>query len=107
MKNIIKFLRILIQERKLKMIHEVLDTLTENLTNERFDDILQQNREYLEVVDRVHKCLHELEKIDSSPEVQKNIDKYDCVVHEESALLIKLAYQQGMKDLVQLLLSLI
>lgn len=89
------------------MVKDVLNILTENLTNERLDSILQGNREYTETADRVHKCLHELEKIDSSSEVQKIIDKYDCVAHEESALLIKLAYQQGMKDLVQLLLSLI
>ena len=105
--NIIKFLSIPIQERKLKMMQEVLDILTKNLTNERLDGIIQQNSEYLEITDRVHKALHELEKIDSSKEAQKIIDEYDMVVHEESALLIKLVYQQGMKDLVQLLLSLI
>ena len=90
------------------MIQDVLNTLTENLTNERLDSIVQQNSEYLETADRVHKCLLELEKIGSNErEAQKIIDNYDVAVHEESAILIKLAYQQGMKDLAQLLLSLI
>lgn len=90
------------------MVQEVLDILTNNLTNERFDSILQQNSEYVEITERVHKSLQELEKITADrKEVQKIIDKYDVAVHEESALLIKLAYQQGMKDFAQLLLSLI
>ena len=90
------------------MIQDVLNTLTESLTNERLDSIVQQNSEYLEIVDRVEKCLSELEKISSNKrEAQKIIDNYDMAVHEESALLIKMAYQQGMKDLAQLLLSLI
>ena len=90
------------------MMQDVLDILTENLTNERLDGILQQNSEYLEITERVHKCLRELEEIESDKrEVQRLIDRYDSSVHEESALLIKLAYQQGMKDIIQLLLSLI
>ena len=90
------------------MIQDILDILTENLTNERLDDILQQNNEYLEITERVHKCLLELEEIEPDKrEVQRLIDRYDSSVHEESALLIKLVYQQGMKDIIRLLLSLI
>ena len=90
------------------MIQDILDILTENLTNERLDGILQQNNEYLEITERVHKCLLELEEIKPDKrEIQQLIDRYDSTVHEESALLIKLVYQQGMKDIIRLLLSLI
>lgn len=85
------------------MMQDVLDTLTENLTNERLDSIVQQNSEYLETAGRVEKCLSELEKIGrNEKEAQKIIDNYDVAVHEESALLIKLAYQQGFKDCANL-----
>ena len=90
------------------MIQDILDILTENLTNERLDGILQQNNEYLEITERVHKCLLELEEIKPDKrEIQRLIDRYDSTVYEESALLIKLVYQQGMKDIIRLLLSLI
>lgn len=85
----------------------VLDILTENLTNERLDHILQQNVSYQEITDKVSKAFHDLEKIDSDKkETQKIIDEYDSTMHEQFALVIKLSYQQGMKDIVQLLLSL-
>lgn len=89
------------------MIKSVLDILTENLTNERLDHILQQNISYLEITDKVSNALHDLEKVDSdNKKIQKIIDRYDSIVHEQFALVIKLSYQQGMKDIVQLLLSL-
>lgn len=89
-------------------MQSVLDILTENLTNERLDHILQQNVSYQEMADKVSKALHDLEKIDpDNKKIQKIIDRYDSTVHEQFALVVKLSYQQGMKDIVQLLLSLI
>lgn len=90
------------------MIQEVLEILADNLTNERLDNIIQQDKEYIEIKERVHKSLLELEAIGSDKkEVQRIIDAYDSTVHEESSLYARLAYKQGMKDLAQLLLSLI
>lgn len=87
---------------------DVLNIVTDNLMNERLDDIVQQNKHYKEVRNRVDAALLDVEKIDSNTkDIQRIIDRYDSVVHEESALYARLAYQQGMKDFAQLLSSLI
>lgn len=87
---------------------DILNILTDNLTNERLDNIVRQNSNYKEVMKRVHSALLDLEKMDSNiKDMQNIIEKYDSVVHEESALYARLAYQQGMKDLAKLMLSLV
>ena len=90
------------------MVKDILNILTDNLTNERLDNIVQQNNNYKEVMKRVNSALLDLEKMDSNTkDMQDIIEKYDSVVHEESALYARLAYQQGMKDLAKFMLSLI
>ncbi|MCM1050095.1 MAG: hypothetical protein NC433_16900 [Clostridiales bacterium] len=87
---------------------EVLNVITDNLMNERLDDIIQKNNNYQEIAKRVHEALLDLKNIDSNTkDIQKIIEEYDVVVHEESSLYARLSYQQGMKDVIQLLFSLI
>ncbi len=92
------------------MIQEVLDILTEHLTNERLDNIIQQDKKYQDVLERLDTAYQKFEKIYKETldqETQDIIGEYDTISHEESALHVRLAYQQGMKDVMQFLLSLI
>ena len=92
------------------MIQEVLDILTKNLTNERLDDIIQKDENYQDVLERLDTTYQKFEKIYKETldtETQEIINDYDTIIHEESAIHVRLAYQQGMKDFAQLLVSLI
>ena len=85
---------------------EMINLLTENALNERLDKLILQNTKYIEIREKVHSLLDELERIDSSKSVQSTIDKYDSAVHEESALYAYFTYQQGLKDMFNLIMSL-
>lgn len=91
-------------------MQEILDKLTEVLTNERLDNIIHEDINYQDVSERLSTASKKLEKYYTRKEDEKLKDliyNYDTVLHEESALHIRLAYQQGMKDLTQFILSLI
>ena len=85
---------------------EMINLLTENALNERLDKLILQNTKYIEIREKVHSLLDELERIDSSKSVQSTIDRYDSAVHEESALYAYFTYQQGLKDMFNLIMSL-
>ena len=85
---------------------EMINLLTEHAMSERLDNLILQNTKYIEIREKVHLLLEELEKIDSSKSVQSTIDKYDSAVHEESALYAYFTYQQGLKGMFNLIMSL-
>ncbi len=85
---------------------EIINLLTENAMSERLDKLILHNTKYIEISEKVHSLLEELEKIDSSKSVQSTIDRYDSAVHEESALYAYFTYQQGLKDMFNLIMSL-
>lgn len=94
----------------MKNTTDILEILTRNLSNERLDSIIQDDISYqniLERLDAVSKKLEEYYKKTQDTELKDIINSYDTISHEESALHIKLAYQQGMRDIVQFALSLI
>ncbi len=85
---------------------EMINLLTEHAMSERLDKLILQNAKYLEIREKVHLLLEELEKIDSSTSMRNIIDRYDSAVHEESALYAYFTYQQGLKDMFNLIMSL-
>ena len=85
---------------------EVINILAEYATNERLDKQVLQNIEYVAIRGKINSIMEELEKIDSSREIQKIIDKYDSVTHEAAALYASFAYKQGLKDMFNLFMSL-
>ncbi len=85
---------------------EMINLLTEHAMSERLDNLILQNTKYIEIREKVHLLLDELEKIDSTKSLQNTIDKYDSAVHEESALYAFFTYQQGLKDMFNLIMSL-
>ena len=85
---------------------EMINLLTEHAMSERLDHLILKNAKYLEIREKVHLLLDELEKIDSSKSLRNTIDRYDSAVHEESALYAYFTYQQGLKDMFNLIMSL-
>lgn len=85
---------------------EVIDLLTACATNERIDKLISQNAEYVAAGKKTLVSLEELNKLGLSKEAQNTLDKYDAAQHEEQALYAKFAYQQGLKDMYNLMFSL-
>ena len=85
---------------------EMIHLLTEHAMSERLDKLILQNTKYIEIREKVHSLLEELERIDSSKSMRSTIDRYDSAVHEESALYAYITYQQGLKDMFNLIMSL-
>lgn len=85
---------------------EVINILTEYATNERLDNLVLQNTEYVTIREKINYIMGELEKLDSSRGIQKIIDRYDSATHEAAALYASLAYKQGLKDMFNLFMSL-
>lgn len=85
---------------------EVINILTAYATNERTDKLIFQNPEYVELQAKTDYLLEELEKIELSRETQKAINAYDTAVNETAALYARFMYQQGLKDMFNLIMSL-
>lgn len=85
---------------------EMINLLTEYATNERLDSLVLQNTEYVSIRKKTTSIMEELEKLDSSKEIQKLIDRYDSATYEAAALYANFAYKQGLKDMFNLVISL-
>ncbi len=86
---------------------EMIDLLAEHATNERLDKIAFKNPEYITAREKTDFLLQELEETIPSKEVQKAINEYDSAIHATSALYANLAYRQGLKDMFNLIMSLL
>lgn len=85
---------------------EILNILTEYATNERLDKIILQDTVYIKTKEKADLLLDELERLNSSKEAHKLLDNYDSTVYEVAALYAGFAYQQGLKDMFNLFMSL-
>lgn len=84
-------------------IQEVLEILTEHLTNERLDSIVQQDSQYQDILTRLDVALTELQK---TADFQA-LEEFNTIQGEQAAYYAKLAYQQGSKDIARLFVSLL
>lgn len=88
------------------MEKEVLDIITEILTNERLDGIAFQNEEYMQAEEetgRKHDLLEEM----LNEEQYKVFEEYLTAENHRTAVYAVLSYKQGMRDLTALLVSLL
>lgn len=89
------------------MNHEksVLNILIDNCTNERLDAIVLANEDYKEIKKQASNSFQAL--LDSlTPEQGRLFNTYTINENELSALYAKLAYEQGLRDITELLKSL-
>lgn len=87
------------------MDKDVLEIITENLTNERLDQIIVQTEEYREA-EQKEKQLSEIFEKMLDKEQRKAFNQYQTAENSRIATYIALSYQQGMKDVVNIFLSL-
>lgn len=88
------------------MDKRVLEIITENLTNERLDSIVQNNEEYRWAEQETNKTICVLKGI-LNQEQQKALDDYLSAENHRASVYTEISYRQGMKDILTLLVSLI
>ena len=88
------------------MSKEVLSIITENLMNERLDKIIIQMEEYKQAEKQGCQMKETFEKM-LSQEQFKAYNQYLTAQNHFIAVYTKICYQQGMKDIASLLLSLV
>lgn len=89
------------------MNHEksVLNILIDNCTNERLDAIVFANEDYKEIKKQASNSFQTL--LDSlTPEQNRLFNLYTVNENALSALYARLAYEQGQRDIIELLKSL-
>lgn len=79
--------------------------ITENLTNERLDGIITQIEEYQQAEKEENHMAAILEKM-LSKEQFRAYNQYLTAENQRVSVYISLCYQQGMKDIISLLLLL-
>lgn len=87
------------------MREEVLNIITENLTNERLDAIIMQAEEYQQAQEEENQMAENLESM-LSKEQYRAYNQYLTAESQRVSVYITLCYQQGMKDIIELLTSL-
>lgn len=88
-----------------RMGEEVLKIITENLTNERLDGIITQKEEYKQAEKEENQIAADFERM-LNQEQFKAYNHYLTAENQRISVYITLCYQQGMKDIVKLLMSL-
>lgn len=83
----------------------VLNILIDNCTNERLDAIVFANEDYKEIKKQASNSFQAL--LDSlTPEQDRLFNAYTVNENTLSALYARLAYEQGQRDIIELLKSL-
>lgn len=81
--------------------NSVLDILIDNCTNERLDAIIISEPAYTEASQACDDALQNLDNV-LTPEEKKIFDTFTVKQNALSALYARLAYEQGMRDVVTL-----
>ena len=84
----------------------VMEIVTEYLGSERLDSIILKTEEYRMADKEADAALEEMLGMEMEDEVRKALDKYLSAFGAVEAVYIRLAYQQGMKDLMEFAVSL-
>lgn len=88
------------------MNKEILEIMTEYLTNERLDQIFIQKEEYRQA-EQAEEQMSELFEKMLDREQRKVFNQYLVAENNRISTYITLSYQQGMKDIFSFLLSLV
>lgn len=84
----------------------IYETLIEQCTNERLDEIAFQNKDFCAVDKKLNEALAYYDTLSISKQDAKSISRIFDLYAEQVAILRQIAYQQGIKDTIDLLKSL-
>lgn len=81
----------------------VFDTIVEQFINERLDDIMMQDTEYVVLQDELWKEKERFDRLDLSEEQRSVVEKLISIHIKAIELYGKNAYGQGFRDCVSML----
>lgn len=87
----------------MKYMKNVYQTLIENLTNERLDQIVFQDKDAFLTDKKLNEVLEQYHKMELPEKDTRVIDMAFELYAEQCAQFVHAAYKQGMEDAVQLL----
>lgn len=93
------------QKEEKDLSNEVLELITQQLTEIRLDDIVHKNVEYRRAAQE-EMALYEHFTQNLSEWQREEFENFLIAMNESALICTKLSYQQGMKDLMALLKSL-
>lgn len=84
------------------MPDHLLDIIIQN-SNERWDQMLAQDADYVRIEERMSKKFARLDKLKLTKKQNRAMDELLTTYNEENSQCCKLIYKQGFKDCVSLL----
>ena len=86
-----------------KLYKNLIETLVENLTNERLDKIAFKDKKFRSADKNLNESLKQYEELSLPKESNKIVGRVFDAYGEHSARYAAVAYRQGIMDTVQLL----
>ena len=86
-----------------KIYKNLIETLVENLTNERLDKIAFKDKEFRSADKRLNEALSQYDDLSLPEESDRVVNHVFDAYGEQSARYATIAYRQGIMDTVQLL----
>ena len=87
------------------MQKNIFDRMADYSMNEGMDSILLQNREYMEVQNKIEEQIMQFDQLNLTKEQCLVVDRLISAYTESGAVYGKLAYRQGFRDCAALLLE--
>lgn len=84
-------------------MQSIFDVITESAINERLDNTILQNEEYIKIQNKISENSSQLDKLNLTKEELLVIDRLVCSHAESGAFYGKMTYRQGFKDCASLL----
>lgn len=88
------------------MSKSILDMISKKLLNERLDDVLLSNPEYVETMDEIDRLTEKVKDCSFNEEEQRAVKELISAYLTQNACYSRFAYQQGLKDASVLMLEL-
>lgn len=85
------------------MKEDIFNVITDCAVNERMDDVLIQNKEYMQIQDKIEKEMQQFDKLNLTKEDSLIVDRLISFHTESGALYGRMTYKQGFKDCISLL----
>ena len=81
----------------------ILGIMADVLMNERLDELLQNNDEYIKTQNRIDEAIAQYDILNLPHEERRTVDNLISAYNAYGAYYAGMAYQQGMKDCMALL----
>ncbi|MBP3477338.1 MAG: hypothetical protein J6K48_13650 [Lachnospiraceae bacterium] len=82
---------------------DIFEIIIENSVNERMDNILLENEEYIKIQNKIDEQIERFNELDLDREQRLVVDRLVSFYTESGALYGRMTYKQGFMDCVSLL----